>query len=185
MFTVEWLAVNDSIVSSKVFREGTYTIGRKDDCDISFPNDRSVSRNHAALRISNNEAILNDVGSTFGSTANGNQCPKGSNHVVQPSTILKFGNENSRLRITPFKLAFCPTRLTKQDKEELRIFCEKVGGTIVAEIEPCTHVICHQFCATMKTVLAIALKKKLVTFEWIRALTDKEKKIFNLPSVDR
>ena len=78
--------------------QGTYKIGRPDRFPrisgpgfqnggrIIGPGNPSVSREHLEIKVSENEAILTDLGSAFGTFLNG------SNSLLQQETITKAGN---------------------------------------------------------------------------------------------
>jgi hypothetical protein len=50
---------------------GTYRIGRDPSCEIALPDEHTVSRNHAELRVSEKTIQVRDLGSTNGTRVNG------------------------------------------------------------------------------------------------------------------
>ena len=64
--------------------EGVTTLGRTTDNNLSFPEDSNVSRFHAEIEARGNEFCLIDLGSSNGTTVNGNK--------VTGETYLKLGD---------------------------------------------------------------------------------------------
>mgnify|MGYP003385826136 CR=1 FL=1 len=133
MWCVEIRADKD-LLPVKKYLLGTsarITIGRKVDCNISFPNDKSVSRNHAELRLLENGfwsiIDLNSKFSTFilSGTAQ-SKVPVSMDAVnvintpVDPGDEIQIGACNSKVLITRVCFRFCPTKLDKAEKVHLK-----------------------------------------------------------------
>lgn len=76
------LTLDGEIVKEYVVNKETITIGRKHENDIQL-NDLTVSGRHALILSSDDNTIVEDLGSTNGTLVNGN-------HIVQ--TVLQHGN---------------------------------------------------------------------------------------------
>jgi hypothetical protein len=73
--------------------DGHATVGRSEESEI-FLVDPSVSRNHAALTIEADGALVEDLGSTNGTYLNGERVAKAR---LMPGDVLTFGNTQMRL----------------------------------------------------------------------------------------
>lgn len=134
------------LVSGATGGTARITIGRKADCDISFPNDKSVSRNHAELHLSANGIwSVIDLKSSFktyirsGSGDNLAETivpPMGtgtdaSNVLVNPGDEIKFGVAingcGSRITFSRVSCCFCPTKLEKAEKNVMKEFLREAA----------------------------------------------------------
>lgn len=128
------------------------TIGRKVDCDISFPLDKSISRKHCQLNAYPNGTLtITDLKSSFGTFVNGIKCPPHEELPLSDKTHFKFGNELTNIRIRKFK--FCNTRLDKAEKERLKEVCRSIGGEMVKQLEASCHLLCSRYSATVGACL--------------------------------
>ncbi len=59
-----------TLLSSLPLEDGTYTIGRGDDCDIQCEGAANVSRHHARLTVKGRQASIKDLNSTVGMMVN-------------------------------------------------------------------------------------------------------------------
>ena len=127
------------------------TIGRKVECDLSFPLDKSISRKHCNLFIYPNGAItVTDLKSSFGTHINGIKCPPNEESKLDDKIHFKFGNEFTNVRISKYK--FCNTRLDKTEKDRLKEICRSVGGEMVKHLEPSSHLLCNRYSATVSLI---------------------------------
>ena len=81
---------------SWILEPGKYIVGRKEECDFFLP-DRTVSRRHAEIEVSNgsDEVIVHDLGSHNGTCVNGRRLT-GSMVVRQNDTVM-FGQVEFRV----------------------------------------------------------------------------------------
>lgn len=129
------------------------TIGRKTDCDLSFPLDKSISRKHCNLTVYPNGAItVTDLKSSFGTFLNGIKCPPHEESHLGDKIHFKFGNEFTNIRISKFK--FCNTRLDKTEKDRLKVICRMVGGEMVKQLEHSSHLLCNRYSATVRLTIS-------------------------------
>jgi hypothetical protein len=127
------------------------TIGRKVDCDLSFPLDKSISRKHCQLAVYPNGALaITDLKSSFGTYVNGIKCPPQEEAPLNDKIHFKFGNEFTNIRISKYK--FCNTRLDKAEKDRLKEICRSVGGEVAKHLEPASHLLCNRYSATVNRI---------------------------------
>jgi pSer/pThr/pTyr-binding forkhead associated (FHA) protein len=119
------------------------TIGRKVDCDVSFPNDKSISRKHCHFTVYPSGALtITDLKSSFGTYVHGIKCPPNEESPLEDKIHLKFGNEFTNIRISKYK--FCNTRLNKAEKDRLKEVCRAVGGEMVNKMYQSSQLICNR-----------------------------------------
>lgn len=119
------------IVNSEVFAitSGLINIGRKLDNHIVI-NDPRISRNHAQIRIVDNQYILLDLNSTGGTTVNGKKVSKSvlysGDSISLAGVPIKFVQDAPRMisksmdRTGPlpnFKLEEIPTEMVQSNKD--------------------------------------------------------------------
>jgi pSer/pThr/pTyr-binding forkhead associated (FHA) protein len=81
---------------------GTLGVGRAEDNDVIIPH-RCVSRHHAVLEVdvSSNEFTVSDVGSSYGSVADGEALPKGEKRTIQSGSAIVLGQVVQCVFLTP------------------------------------------------------------------------------------
>jgi hypothetical protein len=122
-----------------------------------------------------------DLKSTLGTFLNGERIVSNQKIEIFSGSLLKFGNENTTVRILFMRYKFCPTRLEKNEKEKLKGFLGKINGEIVKTVEQSTHVLCNRFSATVKTLTAIVLQKPIVSLHWIESFAASTSKVTLVP----
>ena len=75
--------------------DGSYTIGRKEDCDIQVKGSR-VSKTHARIRIDGARAYLRDLDSSNGTVVNGT--PLTDELLLENEQLIIFGISICRYR---------------------------------------------------------------------------------------
>jgi pSer/pThr/pTyr-binding forkhead associated (FHA) protein len=72
--------------------EGADTIlfGRSEECDVQL-NDRSVSRQHARIEVSEGRYLITDCDSSAGTFVNGQQIPEGESKELSSGDSVGFG----------------------------------------------------------------------------------------------
>jgi hypothetical protein len=145
-------------------------IGRSvETSNITFENDKSISRNHAEIRISSSCLAIVDMGSKFGTFGmSGDE--KFSSHieyVVKNGDVVRFGALQSKVRFWQETILFCATRLEKCDKERLKRNAALIGAKMINSAESATHLVSNKFTATVKTLTAIVLNVKIITGDWL------------------
>ena len=104
-----------------------FSIGRKD-LHVSFPDDKSVSRSHAEIRVEDGKLFLVDLKSTFGTRVGSKKIdPNTPIELTSANSSrgvsISFGNGISRVRIRPLwtKYLLTPSRLDKAEKEQYKV----------------------------------------------------------------
>ena len=172
----------------KVIRGPVVHIGRKPECDISFVNDKSVSRNHAELVLANDSILCSDLNSKFcsylinGTTKTKIEPSKDlSNKVrvpVNQGDMIQVGATSSRIRIRKLNIQFLPTKLDKTNKERLKKLVKSIpGGRIISQLSSFsessntkTYIITSGFSATIKILEGIAYQVPIITLKWVEDL---------------
>lgn len=102
----------------------TIQIGRVVENSISFPGDKGISRYHAELHIesssSKSSIKVMDTGSTFGTFVNGVKLDAKILQSLSHGSIIQIG-PSTQIRILFKVLTFCMTRLSKEDKERVKV----------------------------------------------------------------
>jgi len=80
-------------------------IGRAEECDLSFPEDGSISRVHARLDRDGDDWLLVDLGSTNGTFVNGERI---SEVRLNPGDLIEVGD--AQLRFLPLQVSDRPIR---------------------------------------------------------------------------
>ncbi len=102
MSTVRRLIVlEDPVIPREVVPEGeSMEIGRGPDVGLVIA-DRTVSRRHALIRRSERDLVLEDLGSTFGTTVNGRPVRKGQPVVLRDGDLIRLGQVQVVCRFDP------------------------------------------------------------------------------------
>ena len=97
-------------------------IGRAVDLDLSFADDKSISRKHIEMTISDQGLWVKDLNSRFGSTLNDQKLsPDIAIPLNQLHSVLKLGAMRTVIEIINYSFFFCTTRLEKGEKEKLKV----------------------------------------------------------------
>ena len=117
-------------------------MGRGVDNEISFPNDKSISRCHAELHLSKDSAKpelqVMDVGSTYGTSINGVKLtPKLSQSLSNGMTVSLGPTTKLRLLFSPFLL--CITRVEREEKEKVKVHQRKALIIAISFYSNLTH----------------------------------------------
>ncbi len=92
------LIIVDGKVHTRVLRTlGDYTVGRNAVCTIRVDADL-VSRQHAKLILKYDHALIEDLGSLSGTTANGQPRPRDGRTRLWPNRKIQIGTATSELR---------------------------------------------------------------------------------------
>jgi len=86
-----------------ILREGVNTIGRREDNDIRLGSDAYISGRHAELKIQEGIFTLTDLGSTNGTSVNGEKLEPNSPRAVTPDDEMILGQTTFRLRLPEAK----------------------------------------------------------------------------------
>ena len=189
MWICEVFADGSNVPIRKLLRGPSVTIGRKAECNISFPNDKSVSRNHAEILIKENRVYVSDFGSKFCSfIISGITKVQVAASVdltnklwveVKHNDIVQIGATVSRLRFRVVNVELCPTKLEKAEKEELKRLSNSLSGfKVVNNLTPLNnkpdnvdiYVVASKFVATVKILESIVYQYPIVTIRFVREL---------------
>ncbi|CAM9362674.1 unnamed protein product, partial [Ectocarpus sp. 13 AM-2016] len=163
--------------------EGIHTLGRKGS-SVSFPEDRSVSRKHAEIRVglvpgndpTEQPIWVKDVGSKLKTCVNGNETGEAHEEIsLKDGDEVKVGTTNSIMSRVRFQaLRFCATQLTAEEKAELKALSKKCGGAVSRKWDAtkCTHLVtlANTSSVTEKLVLALLGLRPVVHVGWLKDL---------------
>lgn len=110
----------------------TYTIGRKPEAnDIAIPADKSLSRQHAQLTLSNPAQLtVCDAKSKFG-TFVGERKLSEAPHDLADGGQFRVGTTTFLVKRVP--LVFCASGLSSSERAAFKTACASLGGTVVKE----------------------------------------------------
>ncbi|XP_019851017.1 PREDICTED: nibrin-like isoform X2 [Amphimedon queenslandica] len=144
---------------------GSYTIGRKS-TDIIILEDQSISRLHALITVKDNNVVLKDEKSKFGTEVNG--CKLSSEQVLSNGDIIKFGQGTTSFKLKKQELVFCYSNMTSNVKEQVSAIVEKLGSKIVSNwSSSCTHLVMTAVTITAKVVNALSSCCPIVSVAWL------------------
>ncbi|CAM9351412.1 unnamed protein product [Ectocarpus sp. 4 AP-2014] len=163
--------------------EGIHTLGRKGS-SVSFPEDRSVSRKHAEIRVgpvprndpTEQPIWVKDVGSKLKTCVNGSETGEAHKEIsLKEGDEVKVGTTNSIMSRVRFQaLRFCATQLTAEEKAELKALSKKCGGAVSRKWDAakCTHLVtlANTSSVTEKLVLALLGLRPVVHVGWLKDL---------------
>jgi hypothetical protein len=191
MRAVSILDPSGSVVRKKILGSRC-TIGRTKG-DITFPDDKGVSRQHAILSITDRSISIIDSNSTAGTLVNGVRIAPGQERSVGDGDIVTLGVSQpplSRLEIIASPVIVCSSRLERSneqlyctspnmmlwlylgDRERVRSSLEVLGAQFADRPENCTHLICSKFSITTKVLGAIVHRKPIVTPAWLADMAE-------------
>ena len=164
-----------SVNSSKYIIGSIISIGRKPECDISFENDKSVSRNHAELKLNTDGTLsiidLNSKFSTYVTSLEDGKKVNIKNNsnmtMLHNGDIIQIGACGSKIEIIQISYQFCPTKLNKQEKEQLKLFAKYLKSRVVSSTTQCTHLVASKFAATVKILEGIVTNKPIISLQWL------------------
>ncbi|KAK9704049.1 hypothetical protein K7432_010424 [Basidiobolus ranarum] len=154
----------------------SYSIGRKD-CDINISNDRSVSRKHGTLTVSENSisavsdtkantvVTLIDERSKFGLYVNQDKI---SEQTLQDGDEIKFGAMNSTYKLEFKKLVLCCSGMRATTKKQLATIASELDVKLVDSwSSECTHLIMQNIQVTQKVLFALLSCCYIVKDQWL------------------
>ncbi|KAI9357041.1 hypothetical protein DFJ73DRAFT_214901 [Zopfochytrium polystomum] len=159
-------------------------VGRERDCAVCLDKDMSVSRTHAKFEVHQGSApgkstlVVTDssrfgtfVGASGGSGSTA-EAAAATIKIAEPAQlhdgdVVAFGSKTTSLRVlyVPIRVAFSGVK-GKLKQELLDIakaneFCDD-----------CDYLVVSTLKVTVKVVLAVALRRAIVSYEWLQALRD-------------
>jgi len=127
--TPESSASQEYLLDKKVM-----TIGRVPESDISFPEDKLVSRTHATVRYENGGYILRDEGSANGTFLNSQELPKMTDQGLHDGDKILIGDQELTLRTA------APVEPGIEEGETVIIAMEAPAGEATQAYEDATIV---------------------------------------------
>jgi NADPH-dependent 2,4-dienoyl-CoA reductase/sulfur reductase-like enzyme/pSer/pThr/pTyr-binding forkhead associated (FHA) protein/CRP-like cAMP-binding protein/Fe-S-cluster-containing hydrogenase component 2 len=98
----------DEVPLNMFDREQPITIGRQADATLLIEHN-TVSRRHAEIRYVQDQYVLRDVASSYGTLVNGHKLDKTDTHVLRPNDLLRFGDLQFRFQLRPTTSGELPT----------------------------------------------------------------------------
>lgn len=153
------------------------TFGRSCDaqvCNFAIPDDPSISRKHASITASDNELILEDMGSRYGTFVNDftNKVEAGSKIKLNNTDIVRFGKITTLWKVHEIHFITCTSTLKGENSQSLKVCLSKLGGQLKSEWDDnCVYLTMPSITLTIKVVLALAQGAHIVTTDfWNKCL---------------
>ncbi|OQR86963.1 hypothetical protein ACHHYP_09690 [Achlya hypogyna] len=172
---------------------GEWTLGRKGNA-LNFPNDSSISRQHAVLKVGALEHLdrihdrptftLVDSKSRFGTFVNGAQIPENVPVDLRVGDKITFGAKSTVLVVSYVRMVARISRIQKANRRRLLEGCKYIGMHVVSDpIPEITHCIMDagNFVATEKILWALVHAHPVVSSDWIQAVLARDSLSSDLP----
>ena len=155
-----------------------YVVGRRD-CDILIPNDMSISRKHAVVKVVHAESNLGnpekpsvfhikDV-SKLGTQLANERIANGGEKDLGNGDTLVFGTAGiSKYRVTCEPLVATTSCLATSSKKDVKRLVFRLGGHVVSEwCANCNLVIMSSLSVTIKVICALISQKPIVLPQYL------------------
>ncbi|EQC28977.1 hypothetical protein SDRG_13314 [Saprolegnia diclina VS20] len=173
--------------------QGEWTLGRKGNA-LNFPNDSSISRQHAKLHVGALEHLdriaelpsftLVDSKSRFGTFVNGAQIKENVPVDLRVGDKISFGAKNTVLVVGYVRMVARISRIQKANRRRLLENCKLIGMHVVTTpIPEITHCLMDagNFVATEKILWALVHAHPVVSSDWVQAIVARESLSSDLP----
>ncbi|CAD5121341.1 DgyrCDS9864 [Dimorphilus gyrociliatus] len=163
-----------------LFTNKEYKLGRSPNCDLSFPENKAMSREHATLTLKFNRNEINNSKifpiikfmdkSTSGTMFQPkNKTIKGGEIDIAEPTVFWIGKSSYKIVYEPFVI--CPSGLNFEEKRIVENDILTLGGHMVNEwSSDVTHCLSNKIILTKKVVCALASGKPIVQRSFITKL---------------
>ena len=160
------LARQQGAVEKRLLLSFPYTVGRQETCSLVLTDDRSVSRHHAQIILSDSNnntsfVVVKDVGSKYGTFVNTQQIEAHKDVQLREGDIVRFGVTESAYSVQ-CELFNVFLACTSPEK----CILPKALGEKVNSIDECTHVIVDHDSIDWAILLALARRKTIVRPEF-------------------
>ena len=155
-----------------------YVVGRRD-CDILIPNDMSISRKHAILKVLHPEGNIahpvkppslqiKDL-SKLGTQLRDERISNGAERLVNSGDILSFGTAGiSKYRAQYQPYIITTSCLIPSMKKALKQIVCILGGHVISEwSKECELVVMSNLSVTVKVICALVTLKPVVTVQYL------------------
>ncbi|XP_045497300.1 nibrin [Colias croceus] len=160
-----------------VLEDKKIIIGRSVDaqnCNFAVPDDPSLSRKHATLSLSDNDLVLQDAGSKYGTYLNDSSEKLEGDviHKLSSGDIVKFGKMNCVWKVNKLNFVTCTSTIKGEILQALKINWNKLGVSFKSEWDDsCSHLTMPAITLTIKVVLALVQGSSIVTPEfWTKCI---------------
>lgn len=139
-----------------------YTVGRSPQCDLSLPEDISVSREHAYIYRSSSGVRVEDKKSKYGVFINdgidtNTEIPKDTQVDLQAGNIVRFGRMGNTFRLEKIDINVCTSSMQAQDIEKLAKQLKIINGTLQSVWDTnVTHLVMTNVTVTVKVLQSLA-----------------------------
>ncbi|XP_077284905.1 nibrin [Arctopsyche grandis] len=153
-------------------REGLQRrVGRRPDVEIFITGDKSISREHARLALSQNNSLsLTDLASAYGTFIAPASSPQTQLHKLDPQQettlacgdLVRFGALHNLWRVSKLKLETCTS--TCKLNAQLLDALKSMSVTVMPQwTTDCTHLTMSSITLTLKVLSALVSGKPIVT----------------------
>lgn len=153
-----------------------YSIGRLE-VDFSLPGDRTISRNHATLQLSENASKLEVVDDESKYKVYINYHVANNRDPINPKIAVelkagdrvRFGRGTYEFRVENLNFKCLTSTMTSLDKTQLETIMEKLGGALETSINGnCTHLVMTQSMMTLKLLQAMVYRIPIVNVQYFK-----------------
>ncbi|KAK5642578.1 hypothetical protein RI129_008745 [Pyrocoelia pectoralis] len=145
----------------------TYTVGRKDPCNILITNDESISRKHAVLTVTKEEITITDSGSRYGTFVNETRLKTNASTVLREGYTVKFGMFQSIYKLQTMSVVNTTSGIKSEHKTQLKNNMNILGGLMVQNwTEQCNYVTVEEMMLTVKVLSALVVGVPIVCVKY-------------------
>lgn len=167
--------LGDNFCFAKDKQSRIYKVGRNDPSDLKLGNDASISRAHAVFHLINQQLLLEDAGSKYGTYVNDpdkkRPLEKDKKMLLKNQDVIRFGHMQNEWKVELLSYKVVASALSAEDKETLQNCVAFLGGEIVEPwSDECTHLVMTQTSMTIKLLHALAGQKIIVNMQYWKEL---------------
>ncbi|XP_066139619.1 nibrin isoform X1 [Euwallacea fornicatus] len=159
--------------------KGECTIGRKN-CDILILDDKSISREHAKLKIKVNQVTLQDCNSRYLTYHKGVEIAPNVEIRLNHMDLIQFGCQNSKFHFESYAIVASSSALNIEKRNKLKEALDKCRGKYVDKwSDKCTHLVVEKLILTIKVLQALVDEKHIVSqdyfYDYAKSISEKGK----------
>ncbi|XP_066247418.1 nibrin [Euwallacea similis] len=156
---------------------GECTVGRKD-CDILILDDKSISRQHAKLKIRGDQVTLQDCNSRYHTHHKGIEIAPNVEIRLNHMDLIQFGCQKSKFQFESYTIIASSSALNIEKRNKLKEALSKCEGKYVDKwSNKCTHLVVEKLILTIKVLQALVDEKHIVSqdyfYDYAKSISEK------------